>query len=302
MNPPLRFAAAANPSWRTDGESPPTADSLAQKSDEIPASSFGAPVARLLIGDADKVIRRLATFHFEFDFGFTSPPYNIGYGNNKSGSGSALGDFRYAEDDDCRDEGEYQIWQSDILESVHGIMRETGSFFYNHKVRTKVNRKNDDSGSIGKEIKTFVHPLDWLRTTPFNIKQELIWNQLSTHQQNTAMFSPIDERIYWLTKDSPKIPKITIPTVIEMSKAGRKDHPAPFPPELVERVLRPFVEDNRDMVVFDPFVGSGTTSLVASTLGLSSVGIDQSERYIQGAAERISQLCPNTRVIVEDWR
>lgn len=41
-----------------------------------------------------------------------------------------------------------------------------------------------------------------------------------------------------------------------------------------------------DGVVLDPFCGTGTTMLVATTLGRKSIGIDLCEDYLDRAANR----------------
>jgi site-specific DNA-methyltransferase (adenine-specific) len=68
---------------------------------------------------------------------------------------------------------------------------------------------------------------------------------------------------------------------------GASDHPCPKPREfvswLIERVAR--VSD----AILDPFVGSGTTLVVAKQLGRQSVGIERSERYCEIAAKRLAQ-------------
>ncbi len=50
-------------------------------------------------------------------------------------------------------------------------------------------------------------------------------------------------------------------------------HPALFPPELVQNCLTAI----GDGPVLDPFVGSGTTGMVATERGIDWVGIDISE-------------------------
>ena len=61
-------------------------------------------------------------------------------------------------------------------------------------------------------------------------------------------------------------------------------HPAPFPPELVRNCLAAIDEGP----VLDPFIGSGTTGLVATERGLDWVGIDISADYLDIAAQRIA--------------
>ncbi len=69
--------------------------------------------------------------------------------------------------------------------------------------------------------------------------------------------------------------------------ASTRNHPAPFPTGLADRLIRmfSFVGD----VVMDPFLGSGTTSLVASVTGRHSIGIDVEDSYVGMAQDRLRQ-------------
>jgi site-specific DNA-methyltransferase (adenine-specific) len=68
----------------------------------------------------------------------------------------------------------------------------------------------------------------------------------------------------------------------------RKDgHPAPFPEELPRRCIR--LLSRVGDVVFDPFVGSGTTVAVAVAEGRIGIGSDRSLAYLKDAAERIAK-------------
>ncbi len=64
------------------------------------------------------------------------------------------------------------------------------------------------------------------------------------------------------------------------------DHPAMFPEELVERVLKLF--SYRGDLVLDPFNGVGTTTAVAQRLGRRYLGVDISEQYCATALQRLS--------------
>lgn len=59
----------------------------------------------------------------------------------------------------------------------------------------------------------------------------------------------------------------------------RKGHPAPFPLELANRLIKmfSFVGDT----VVDPFCGSGTTMIAASNLGRNSIGIETEAYYCE---------------------
>jgi modification methylase len=67
--------------------------------------------------------------------------------------------------------------------------------------------------------------------------------------------------------------------------ASTKDHPAPYPVELAERLVRmfSFVGDT----VLDPFMGTGTTALAASKCGRNSVNFEVDRTYLDFAAERL---------------
>ncbi|MGI6706274.1 MAG: DNA-methyltransferase [Clostridia bacterium] len=64
-------------------------------------------------------------------------------------------------------------------------------------------------------------------------------------------------------------------------------HPAMFPENLVERVLKLFSYKND--VVLDPFNGAGTTTVVAKKTGRRYLGIDISEEYCKTAQKRIDE-------------
>ncbi|MCY4082492.1 MAG: site-specific DNA-methyltransferase [Caldilineaceae bacterium] len=69
--------------------------------------------------------------------------------------------------------------------------------------------------------------------------------------------------------------------------ASTRDHPAPFPVELAERLIRmfSFVGDT----VFDPFTGSASTQVAAQRSGRHSIGIEIEPTYHAKATERLAK-------------
>ena len=73
-------------------------------------------------------------------------------------------------------------------------------------------------------------------------------------------------------------------TVGFMDKSDKTGHPAPFPERLCADHIISW--SNKDDVILDPFVGSGTTLKMAKLNGRRSIGIDISEDYCAISAAR----------------
>ncbi len=72
-----------------------------------------------------------------------------------------------------------------------------------------------------------------------------------------------------------------------LTGASTRHHPAPFPLELAERLIRmfSFVGD----VVLDPFAGTGTTNVAAARWGRNSIGVEIDPHYWKMACERFNR-------------
>ena len=66
-----------------------------------------------------------------------------------------------------------------------------------------------------------------------------------------------------------------------------RKHPAPFPEELADRIIRmfSFVGDT----VLDPFVGTGTSMVAAGRAGRNSIGVEIDPQYWELSAERLKR-------------
>ena len=69
-------------------------------------------------------------------------------------------------------------------------------------------------------------------------------------------------------------------------KFGR--HPTQKPLALLERIITASTKEGD--VIFDPFMGSGTTGVAAVKLGRSFVGIDNTKEYCDLAKRRIENV------------
>jgi DNA modification methylase len=71
----------------------------------------------------------------------------------------------------------------------------------------------------------------------------------------------------------------------DISGASTKNHPAPYPIQLADRLIRmfSFVGDT----VVDPFMGTGTTNLAAALVGRNSIGIEIDPHYFIMSKKRL---------------
>lgn len=71
-----------------------------------------------------------------------------------------------------------------------------------------------------------------------------------------------------------------------LTGASTRQHPAPYPLQLAERLVRmfSFVGDT----VLDPFLGTGTTSVAAAKWGRNSIGIEVDPHYLEMSRTRIN--------------
>lgn len=231
------------------------------------------PLNELIKGDTLKTLQNIDSDYF--DLGITSPPYN-----KRSNQGAIIKKVRYDNYDDDMPEDLYQEHQIEVLDEIYRTMKPGGSFFYNHKCRWV-------DGSM-------IHPIIWLSKTKWTIKQEIIWNRKITGNLRGWRFWQTDERIYWLYKPNhSKIGKELLPKhanatgIWDIMPENKNPHPAPFPIEIPTRIIYSIFDNEKDKIVLDPYVGSGTVPLACKLFGCNYVGIDISDNYLESAKKRL---------------
>src|ERR1017187_3765823 len=70
--------------------------------------------------------------------------------------------------------------------------------------------------------------------------------------------------------------------------ASTKEHPAPYPMELAERLVRMFSFVGDTML--DPFMGTGTTNAAAGRWGRNSIGIEVDPEYFGMSEQRVRKV------------
>ena len=71
-------------------------------------------------------------------------------------------------------------------------------------------------------------------------------------------------------------------------------HPTQKPEKLYAKLI--LASSNEGEIVFDPFLGSGTASVVAKKLGRHYFGIERNERYCIWAQQRLERAETDKRI------
>lgn len=238
---------------------------------------------KIIVGDSKDVLKNIPDN--SVDLVFTSPPYNFG--------------LEYAENQDAH------YWET-YFEQLFGVFDEC--------VRVT---------KYGGRIIVNVQPLfsDYIPShhliSNFFIQKNLIWKGEILWEKNNYNC----KYTAWGSWKSPSNPYLKYTWEFlevfckgEMKKSGSRNdidinaeefkkwvvakwsiaperkmseygHPAMFPEELAERVLKLF--SYRGDVVLDPFNGSGTTTTVAARTGRRYLGVDISAEYCETAKRRL---------------
>lgn len=181
-------------------------------------------------------------------------------------------------------------------------------------------------------------PLPYLlwNRNPFYLIQEVVWHYEAGVAAKKSL-SPRNEKWLWLVKnahdyyfdlDAIRDPDVKYPNqrkngILKVNSIGknpsdvwriakvtsgsgrssaeRAPHPAQFPMELVERIVRGFSAPEK--VLLDPFMGSGTVAEVALRHGRKAVGFELNRHYLDYAVTRIktaeSDLDSRLPIVVE---
>ena len=229
---------------------------------KLPESYFHDENVYIINGDCREV---LPDFPEKcIDLGITSPPFNLGNTHH-------TGNYRHQAYSDNLPEADYQASQIATLNELHRIIKDNGSFWYQHKNRIK----NGVSTT----------PYQWLLQTEWLIKQEIVWRNRSQNFDKIR-FYPMTERMYWLTKSA----KTKLNNVVNLhddwhiEPVGSKgNHTRAFPESIVDNIIPCFPEA---IIVIDPYLGSGTTAFCARKENRKCIGIEVSEEYCELSAIR----------------
>lgn len=229
-------------------------------------------------GDACEVMDQLEP---QFDLIITSPPYNL---RNTSGgsfsSANRSGKWQnaalahgYEDHADDLPYEQYVLWQQQVWHSMWRLVTDSGAILYVHKPRIQRGSLQMPTDLLPPEVRPY-------------LRQVIIWQRNGGMNFNAGYFLPSCEWILLVAKPSFRLGSQgagAATDVWHIAHDPKNTHPAPFPLELVQHMLRN-IQGPR---ILDPFIGSGTTAVAAWQHGRSCVGIDITKRYLTMTQRRV---------------
>ena len=126
-----------------------------------------------------------------------------------------------------------------------------------------------------------------LRADGWYLRQDIIWNKPNPMPESVRdrctksheyIFLLSKNQNYYFDVDAIKEPTRRKRSVWNINKKGYKDtHFAVYPPDLIIPCIKASSEKND--IILDPFMGSGTTAMVAKELGRDYIGCELHEDY-----------------------
>jgi len=265
-----------------------------------------------------KVFMKKLSNNMTIDVIVTSPPYNL----NKA----------YGSYNDNKERTKYLDWLRDVAELSYSVLKDDGSFFLN------IGGTPSDSmlpfevvGKFKEANYRLQNTIHWIKSISF--EKADVGKMNTIRDYSIGHFKPIvseryltdlHEYIFHFTKTANvKLDKraIGVPyqdkTNIGRWKSATQDkrdrgnawfipystiqesrpHPAVFPEKLPYLCIRLHGLE-KDMVVYDPFMGIGTTALACIRLGVNYIGTEIDLEYIKVALEDIQR---RKEMATETW-
>ena len=226
---------------------------------------------QIIQGDSLEELKKIESN--TIDLVVTSPPYNKNYWlRNRNQKGKRI--ITYDTFSDTLEPQEYIRTQKEILDELVRVIKPTGSIFYNH---IDILHKHNT-----------IHPS---YVYEYNVKQVIVWDRGNTPKLSNTYFLPTTEWIFWIKKSWDAVPYFDKSkcehkkNIWRINREQDQSHPAPFPEELVENIVRSSCPEGG--LILDCYNGSGTTGIVAQKNNMDYIGIEISEQYIQMTKDRL---------------
>lgn len=240
-----------------------------------------------------ETMKKMAENNIKVDVILTSPPYNM----SKKRKGGFADSGRYDLYKDNLEEEDYLKWTVDLFNKFDLILNKQRSIIYNFSYSI-------ENPSLPYKLVTEI-----VKNTNFDIVDTIIWKKkcglpfpangkrLSRNWEYVFVFVRKDEVNTYennrrVKSVSEKTNQKYYEAIYNFVDAKNNDGKCPYnqatySTELCDKLLDIYTQDN--WIVYDPFMGSGTTAVSCKKRNLNYIGSEISSQQVEYANQRIAQ-------------
>lgn len=252
--------------------------------------------------DCFKFMNRMIDKDFKVDIILTSPPYNTGRPSNSERSRENH-EGRYDIHIDNMTAKEYRAWWIDLFNKFDKILSKNGVVLWQVSYGNDATVNTESIGLLWGGLS------DVIDNTNFTIADRIVWKKASALPNNVShnKLTRITEDIYVFCRKNEFKTFNANKTVSSVRKTGQKMYnnvfnfieaknndgscklnKATYSSELCEKLLTIYANDNA--IIYDPFMGTGTTGIACYNMGLDCFGSELSEAQVEYSKERLLKL------------
>ena len=252
---------------------------------------------KIINGNSLEILKKIP--EKTFDLIFADPPYNLQIGeklkrpddtkvNGVNDKWDQFSNFRH-----------YDDFSKKWLKECKRILKDNGSIWvigtYHNIFRIGYHIQNLNYWILNDVIWKKNNPMPNFKGTRFtNAHETLIWASKNKKSKYTFNY----QSLKCLNDDLQMRSDWTFPICSgkeRLKKNGKKIHSTQKPEALLHRII--LATTNKGDNIFDPFLGTGTTAVVAKKLGRNYFGIEKDKKYFKAASNRIK----NTKIIDDNF-
>lgn len=236
------------------------------------------------------------------DLILTSPPYNTGKkvsGKNKKSVKNF--DARYDIYLENKTDEEYILWTVELFKNINKILSKNGIILYNLSYGSGDKNNGYKSNDLMWKVISNI-----LTNTNFTVADRIIWKKKSALPNNRSSnkLTRIVEDVFVFCRREEYMTFNSNKQVVSLSKRGQKNfeniynfieaknndgacdlNKATYSSDLCMKLLNIYARPNS--IIYDPFIGTGTTAVACKILGHNYIGSELSENQCIFANHRI---------------
>ena len=226
-----------------------------------------------------------------FNLIFADPPYNLQIGEKLKRPDDSKVNGVNDKWDQFKSFKDYDDFCKEWLRECKRILKDHGAIWvigsYHNIFRIGYHIQNIGFWILNDVIWKKNNPMPNFRGTRFtNAHETLIWASKNKNSKYTFNY----QSLKCLNDDLQMRSDWTLPICNgseRIKRNGKKVHSTQKPESLLHRIL--LASTNKGDFVFDPFLGTGTTAVVAKKLGRNYFGVEKEKKYFQTSKQRLEK-------------